>query len=166
MTAEDLFAYLPADRLEHHRNALALVPEQNDPDPGRIRRKSPVLPGYLGTDQEFARCYENAGRHRCKELQRLIRPFTLRRTKDAVLHELPKKIEDIRYCRLTDTQVRLYRDAVAARGKKLQQQLARGDADIPYIHIFALLSLLKQICNHPASVDRRSVPKSFKTGRR
>ena len=41
--------------------------------------------------------------------------------------------------------------------------MARGDADIPYIHIFALLSLLKQICNHPASVDRRSVPKSFKT---
>ncbi|MFO7862088.1 MAG: DEAD/DEAH box helicase [Desulfosalsimonas sp.] len=122
-----------------------------------------VLPGCLGTDQEFARRYENAGRHRRKELQRLIRPFTLRRTKDAVLHELPEKIEDIRYCRLTDTQVRLYRDAVAGRGKKLQQQLARGDADIPYIHIFALLSLLKQICNHPASVDRGSVPKNFKT---
>ena len=28
---------------------------------------------------------------------------------------------------------------------------------VPYIHIFALLTLLKQICNHPAMVDKQPV---------
>src|SRR6056297_690402 len=31
--------------------------------------------------------------------------------------------------------------------------LEKADADIPYIHIFALLTLLKQICDHPAIID-------------
>lgn len=114
-----------------------------------------VLPGYLGSDDEFRLRYE-AGSRRRKELRRLVRPFALRRTKAAVLDELPEKIEDIRYCRLTDAQVRLYRDAVAGRGKKLRRLLMNADQDIPYIHIFALLTLLKQICNHPATVAEKN----------
>ncbi|MCF8094996.1 MAG: hypothetical protein K9J79_06495, partial [Desulfobacteraceae bacterium] len=34
MLLEDLFSCLPPDRLEYHRNAAALVPDKNDPDPG------------------------------------------------------------------------------------------------------------------------------------
>ncbi|MCF8111881.1 MAG: DEAD/DEAH box helicase [Desulfobacteraceae bacterium] len=111
-----------------------------------------VLPGYLGSDDEFRQRYETGDQRRRRELRRLVRPFALRRTKAAVLEELPEKIEDIRYCRLSDAQVRLYRDAVARRGSNLRQQLMQADKDIPYIHIFALLTLLKQICNHPATV--------------
>ncbi len=111
-----------------------------------------VMPGYLGPDHEFNQRYDIGGTRRRNELRRLIRPFTLRRTKSAVLDELPEKIEDMRYCRLTETQVRLYRDAIAGRGRNLRDRLARAGDDIPYIHIFALLTLLKQICNHPASV--------------
>ncbi|MFP4667404.1 MAG: DEAD/DEAH box helicase [Desulfobacterales bacterium] len=115
-----------------------------------------VLPGYLGSDDEFRSLYETGDRRRRGQLRRLVKPFALRRTKAAVLDELPEKIEDIRYCRLTDAQVRLYRDAVAGRGKKLRQQLMNADQDIPYIHIFALLTLLKQICNHPATIAETS----------
>ncbi|MGM0786853.1 MAG: DEAD/DEAH box helicase, partial [Thermodesulfobacteriota bacterium] len=115
-----------------------------------------VLPGYLGSDDEFRLRYETGERRGRKELRRLVRPFTLRRTKTAVLGELPEKIEDIRYCRLTDSQVRLYRDAVARRGKNLRRQIMHADKDIPYIHIFALLTLLKQICNHPATIAESS----------
>ncbi|MCD6586323.1 MAG: SWF/SNF helicase family protein, partial [Desulfobacteraceae bacterium] len=39
--------------------------------------------------------------------------------------------------------------------------LENEDEAIPYIHIFALLTLLKQICNHPASI----VKKGFDTGK-
>jgi SNF2 family DNA or RNA helicase len=46
----------------------------------------------------------------------------------------------------------LYRQAISGRGKGLLKSLQQGDSDIPYIHIFALLTLLKQICNHPASI--------------
>jgi SNF2 family DNA or RNA helicase len=73
--------------------------------------------------------------------------------KKTVLSELPEKIEDIRFCVLTGTQVRLYREAVEKKGKHLLAGLRAGDKAIPYIHIFALLTLLKQICNHPATVS-------------
>ncbi len=114
-----------------------------------------VLPGYLGDDDTFRRRYENAQKGAAAGLRRLVHPFVLRRTKAAVLDELPDKIEDVRYCRLTDAQVKLYRGAVDGRGRKLLEQLRQADDDIPYIHIFALLTLLKQICNHPASIAKK-----------
>ncbi|MFO8085767.1 MAG: DEAD/DEAH box helicase [Desulfobacterales bacterium] len=113
-----------------------------------------AVPGYLGSDHQFQQRYEWGAKHRRKQLRKLISPFVLRRTKSAVLDELPEKIEDIRYCRLTETQVKLYREAVSGHGRGLIRQLQYENADIPYIHIFALLTLLKQICNHPASVCR------------
>jgi superfamily II DNA or RNA helicase len=116
-----------------------------------------VIPGYLGRDEAFNARYVNAIEQnlkspRRKELSRLISPFTLRRLKATVLSELPPKIEDIRTCRLSEDQVKLYRDAVANRGYELVQLLKKPKASVPFIHIFALLTLLKQICNHPATV--------------
>jgi superfamily II DNA or RNA helicase len=83
-------------------------------------------------------------------LQRLVRPFVLRRTKAQVLTELPPKIVDKRYCELTSEQRALYRQVVEARAKPLRAQLRAG-ATVSYVHIFAALNYLKQICNHPAS---------------
>ena len=117
-----------------------------------------VIPGYLGRDEGFNSRYVNPIEQDLKsprrlELSRLISPFTLRRLKTTVLSELPPKIEDIRTCHLSDDQVKLYRDAVAQRGHELVQLLRRRNESVPYIHIFALLTLLKQICNHPATVE-------------
>jgi SNF2 family DNA or RNA helicase len=117
-----------------------------------------VIPGYLGRDERFNSRYvnpieQNLKSPRRRELSRLISPFTLRRLKATVLSELPPKIEDIRTCRLSEDQVKLYRDAVANRGHELVQLLRKRQESVPYIHIFALLTLLKQICNHPATVE-------------
>lgn len=84
-------------------------------------------------------------------LQRLVRPFVLRRTKAQVLTELPPKIVDKRYCELTSEQRALYRRVIEARARPLRSQLRAG-ANVSYVHIFAALNYLKQICNHPASV--------------
>jgi superfamily II DNA or RNA helicase len=117
-----------------------------------------TVPGYLGTHEEFHSRYvqpierDPAGKRRVT-LSRLISPFTLRRMKKTVLTELPEKIEDIRTCSLSDDQIKLYREAIASRGKGLVDTLNRGKAPIPYIHIFALLTLLKQVCDHPALVE-------------
>jgi SNF2 family DNA or RNA helicase len=83
-------------------------------------------------------------------LQRLVRPFVLRRTKAQVLTELPPKIVDKRYCELTTEQRALYRRVLEARAKPLRNQLRTG-AHVSYVHVFAALNYLKQICNHPAS---------------
>jgi superfamily II DNA or RNA helicase len=83
-------------------------------------------------------------------LQRLVRPFVLRRTKAQVLTELPPKIVDKRYCELTPEQRTLYARVLESRVQPLRAQLRAGDV-VSYVHIFAALNYLKQICNHPAS---------------
>lgn len=115
-----------------------------------------TLPGYLGRDQAFRERYVNALKDealegiRKQELSRLISPFTLRRKKESVLDDLPEKIEDIRTCRLSEIQARLYREAIELRAEGIMAALKDPNSAVPYIHIFALLTLLKQICDHPA----------------
>ena len=120
-----------------------------------------TVPGYLGTDEDFHERYirpfeVDQNRSSQESLSRLISPFTLRRLKKTVLDELPDKIEDIRTCRLSDDQVKLYRDAIATRGEGLINVLKKDEEHVPYMHVFALLNLLKQICNHPAQVNGRA----------
>ncbi|HEX3128164.1 MAG TPA: DEAD/DEAH box helicase [Thermoanaerobaculia bacterium] len=114
-----------------------------------------VLPDYLGSDAEFEQRYirdrEADEEERRQELRRILSPFILRRLKSSVLDELPEKFEDLRTCALSEDQVKLYRDAIGGRGAELARQIEQsGDRPLPYIHIFALLNLLKQICGHPA----------------
>lgn len=117
-----------------------------------------TLPGYFGRDDDFQKRYSIAKRgddndREKAEIRKLITPFVLRRKKAAVLTELPEKIEDIMACELSEDQVRLYREAIDSRGVGLADTIRRGNEPVPYIHIFALLGLLKQICNHPALVE-------------
>jgi superfamily II DNA or RNA helicase len=98
-----------------------------------------VVPGYLPKHVEDR-----------ATLQRLVRPFVLRRTKAQVLTDLPPKIVDKRYCELTAEQRALYRNVLDSRAKPLRMQLKSG-AHVSYVHVFAALNFLKQICNHPAS---------------
>ncbi len=98
-----------------------------------------VVPGYLPKHVDDR-----------STLQRLVRPFVLRRTKAQVLTELPPKIVDKRYCELTSEQRALYSRVLQARAKPLRAQLRAGQT-VSYVHVFAALNYLKQVCNHPAS---------------
>lgn len=115
-----------------------------------------LLPGYLGSDQSFNDRYGRVAQEdpafspRLDELRRLISPFVLRRLKESVLDELPEKIEDTRTCELSEDQTRLYRQSIETRGAELVNQIKHSKEPLPYIHIFALLNYLKQICDHPA----------------
>ncbi len=118
-----------------------------------------TMPGYLGADADFSSKYikpiqEHGNEERQEELARVISPFILRRLKTSVLQELPEKIEDILSCSLSTDQAKLYREAIKSRGMDLLETLKKGGEPVPYIHIFALLNLLKQICNHPALVKK------------
>lgn len=114
-----------------------------------------TVPGFLGSAESFQENYlkpieQDLHSRARKRLNRMISPFVLRRLKATVLNELPEKIEDLRFCQLSEDQIRLYREALAGRGKDLLKTLKDQKSSVPYIHIFALLTLLKQICNHPA----------------
>ncbi len=107
-----------------------------------------VLPGYLGTAKDFKNLKD-------KDLKHLIAPFKLRRIKSDVLTELPDKVEDLRYCSLTPEQQKLYQEALSLKGKPLMDEIVSQKGPIPYIHIFALITLLKQIAIYPGLVDPR-----------
>ncbi len=114
-----------------------------------------TLPGYFVSESVFETYFripieENSDTMAKDRLARLIHPFTLRRKKEQVLKELPPKIEDVRKCDLSEVQYRLYRDVVDNQGHQLVQTLKDPDKTVPYMHVFAILNYLKQICDHPA----------------
>lgn len=111
-----------------------------------------ILPGFLPSAQEFkeefvAPIEKGGDKERQKSLKALINPFILRRKKQDVLDDLPDKIEEIAYVDLSDEQRQLY-DEIAVQSKSI---LNEDDKDF-YMHVFALLNKLKQVCNHPAQV--------------
>lgn len=114
-----------------------------------------VLPHYMPSDTEFRdRFMKPIQKERDEQakiaLRRLIRPFVLRRKKNEVLSELPEKTEEISHCDLSKEQVNLYNDMLTKSREPLLRKLSEESGDIPYFHVFALLTQLKKICDHPA----------------
>ena len=139
----------------HYRVALTGTPLENRPmELWSIMEF--LQPGYLGSAETFRRRFERPIVERADEaatayLRRLVDPFKLRRLKAEVLAELPPKMEDVRWCRLSAHQAALYRSALSQAGA-LVEGLRDASRPIDYIHIFALLTRLKRICDHPALV--------------
>lgn len=127
-----------------------------------------LIPGYLGAerdfDRRFAKPIEAGSGESVEALRRAIRPFKLRRLKRDVLTELPRKVEDYRTCRLSPEQATLYREILARRAAPLVEQL-RSSGRVDYIHIFAVLTLLKRLCDHPALVARSKKKSELVSGK-
>lgn len=114
-----------------------------------------TLPSYLPGEQDFRDFFikpieKDHDGERKKLLNRLIRPFILRRKKEDVLKDLPEKTEEISYCDLMPLQQQLYAEVLQRRRHHLLEELKNEQHAVPFMHIFALLSNLKQICDHPA----------------
>jgi len=130
-----------------------------------------VLPHYLGSDSSFKKKFVDPIEQKYDKLKmgllhRVIYPFSLRRTKSQVLSELPPKTEEIRTCELSADQVKLYKDVIRTRAASLVQQLSNPNEVIPYIHIFAVLNYLKQICNHPSQLEKNNLDyKMYQSGK-
>ena len=129
------------------------------------------LPGLLGTDASFNKLYvqpieERNDQKQRDRLARLIRPFLLRRAKPQVLTELPDVIEDIRTCELSDDQVALYREIVEQRGRALISGLDDPTGKKPaYMEVLAVISYLKQICDHPALLAGTDSKRTYRSGK-
>jgi superfamily II DNA or RNA helicase len=119
--------------------------------------------GLLGTRSRFGRRYVAPIERRrdpaaAARLRRVVAPFILRREKTdpAVVADLPPKIERTVACSLTPEQAALYQAAVdrvlgsdALSGASSMERRGR---------VLALLTELKQICNHPAQALKERDP--------
>lgn len=111
-----------------------------------------VNPGLLGTLQHFNDMFikpddEATRRH----LKKLIAPFILRRTKSAVLDELPPKTEIVKKVPLSDQEMAFYE----ALRRQAIANLESDDAPQGAKHLKALAEItrLRQACCNPALVD-------------
>lgn len=129
-----------------------------------------LVPGYLGSDEYFRKQFltpmaQGEDPELTLALQKLIHPFKMRRTKDQVLKDLPAKVEDLRHCGLSDEQVRHYREVVAMKATPLVKQMQEEGGAIPFLHVFATLTMLKQICDHPALLGEKKDWRKSESGK-
>ncbi len=130
-----------------------------------------LMPGYLGSHDFFKNYIEKpileAGPEVqiAKFLNSKTRPFILRRQKSEVEKDLPLKTESELHVPMTDSQSTLYAEVLAeVRPKVFEAVKARGIRGAS-VSILAALLRLRQICNHPNSIDALKELPGFDSGK-
>ncbi|MBC7978640.1 MAG: DEAD/DEAH box helicase [Myxococcales bacterium] len=117
-----------------------------------------LMPGLLGSRDDFATEYREpiearGDKARVESLRERVRPYILRRTKDAVAPELPAKTHLVRAVSLTGLQRELYESIrVAAHADVRREIKTRGLAGSTIAILDALLKL-RQVCCDPRLVS-------------
>jgi superfamily II DNA or RNA helicase len=127
-----------------------------------------VLPGYLGSESSFKDHFSNPiEKYRdpdaALELRQRVGPFILRRLKTdrTIIQDLPDKNEMKVYTQLSKEQAALYQ----ARVDQMEQDLTAVKGIERRGRILALLTHLKQICNHPSQFLKQAGPYKDRSGK-
>jgi SNF2 family DNA or RNA helicase len=117
-----------------------------------------VNPGLLGTQSFFKKEFMNtiekgADESAMKKLHAIIKPFILRRHKSQVATELPAKVENIRYCTMTEEQEHLYEETKSSFRNNILEQIEKNGFSKSQIMILQGLTKLRQLANHPKMID-------------
>ncbi|MBD2491023.1 SNF2-related protein [Aulosira sp. FACHB-615] len=125
-------------------------------------------PGYLGNKQFFQRRFampiEKYGdAASLTQLRSLVQPFILRRLKTdkEIIQDLPEKQEMTIFCGLTTEQAALYQQAVDTSLVEIESAEGLQRRGM----ILALLTKLKQICNHPSQYLKESTLGEHNSGK-
>ena len=109
--------------------------------------------GYLGSLKAFSDTFvtsieRDGSTDKVRELQSIIQPFLLRRTKkdSEVALNLPDKIEQKEFVPLTSEQASLYEQLIKDTFDKIEQLSNFERKGL----ILQMIGRLKQLCNHPA----------------
>lgn len=113
-----------------------------------------LMPGFLGDARSFARQWrkpiEIAGdKARAQLLAQRVRPFILRRRKDAVANELPARTEIVQHVQLRGRQRDLYESVRLAADDTIRLLLYRRGLAASRVTILAALLKLRQVCCDP-----------------
>jgi len=114
-----------------------------------------ATPGALGDRSYFHRNFDRRKDTAASErLAARLRPFLLRRTKAQVAKDLPSRSEEAMLCEMSGIQARLYREELA---RAQHMVLSASGFEVLTRKRFAILQALtrlRQICCHPALVDK------------
>jgi superfamily II DNA or RNA helicase len=112
-----------------------------------------VMPGYLGTRQDFKERYEvplirDQSSDQMRRLAKRLQPFMLRRLKKLVITELPEKIEQVTYCELTTQQTDIYKGLLSAARTEIDRATSeKGEGPGRLVMLTALLRLRQACCD-------------------
>lgn len=132
-----------------------------------------AVPGLLGDRKTFQTVFrtpieKQGDRSAQARLNRRIRPFLLRRTKDAVAADLPPRTEILERIELSKPQQALYETVRSAMDRRVREAVATRGLAAARITILDALLKLRQVCCDPALVKTdaaRSVADSAKRAR-
>lgn len=132
-----------------------------------------VVPGLLGNRKTFADVFrkpiEKLGDASAQaRLNRRVRPFLLRRTKEDVATELPPRTEILDYVELSKPQQALYETVRTAMDERVREAVTARGLNGAQITILDALLKLRQVCCDPRLVKSeaaRSVTESAKRQR-
>jgi superfamily II DNA or RNA helicase len=116
-----------------------------------------VLPGLLGDAKQFSRFFRTPIEKQgdslvAQRLSRRIQPFLLRRTKERVARDLPKKSEIIHSVMLEGKQREIYETVRVAMHRRVREEIARQGLERSRIIVLDALLKLRQVCCDPRLV--------------
>jgi SNF2 family DNA or RNA helicase len=93
-------------------------------------------------------------------LARLLRPFMLRRTKEAVLTELPDKSEQVLFCEMSEEQAEYYAVIRDRYRQSIEESVQKNGLAKSKLHVLEALLRLRQASCHAGLIDetKASVP--------
>ena len=126
-----------------------------------------LMPGFLYSYTYFRQTIEapvvqNQDEKAMQQLQKMIRPFVLRRLKTDVLKDLPDKLEEPVFAALEGEQQKLY-DAHVQRIAMMLDKQTDEEFKTSKIQILAELTRLRQLCCDPALLYEGYEESSAKT---
>ena len=114
-----------------------------------------LMPGYLGGWEDFTRLFRTPieklrDNRRREQLAKRLAPVLLRRTKQAVLTDLPPRIDLTHRIALPSAQADLYESVRAAMDRQVREEIDKRGVERSHIAILEALLKLRQVCCHPA----------------
>jgi superfamily II DNA or RNA helicase len=139
----------------NHRLALSGTPVENHL--GELWSLFEFLnPGMLGSSwlgKKTSQTLKNPDEATRHTLARALRPFILRRTKEQVAPELPKKLEQTLLCEVQGPQRRLYNELRDHYRRSLMGTIDKQGLARSKMHVLEALLRLRQAACHPGLID-------------
>ncbi|MCB2289286.1 SNF2 helicase associated domain-containing protein [Clostridium sp. CS001] len=111
-----------------------------------------IMPGYLYDEKRFSVRYHKKLKENpeiLEDLNRLIKPFILRRKKKDVLKELPDKIEKTLMVSLEEEQKKIYKTYANHAMELIENKVKNDEFKNSKIEVLSYITKLRQLCLDP-----------------